>query len=325
MSTPAGDPAGVSVPRDHRLAEAGVLLVTLVWAANFIVVKAANQEIPPVAFALARFGLAAAVLIVALRLREGSVAPPKGDALAIVGLGAIGFGLYQVIWSIALQSIPAGDSALIIAATPVLTALLAVVAGSDVLTRMKLAGGITSFAGVAIVVLAGPGIGLGLGGSAGTAVLVGDLLTLGAALCWSVYTAFGAAHLRRHSPLRTTAWAMVGGCLVLAGPGLWQAAGADWSHVSMGAVAGYFYAAIFAAGLANVLVFRAIALLGPTRITAYQFLVPFLAVVLGAAFLGEPIRTAQVLGGLVIVAGVALTRTPRGLDLVSWIAERLPS
>jgi drug/metabolite transporter (DMT)-like permease len=309
----------------HRVAEVGVLFVTLIWAANFIVVKAANHEIPPVAFAFARFSLAAAMLLVALRWREGSAAPPKGDALVIVGLGAIGFGIYQVIWSIALQWIPAGDSALIIAATPVLTALLAVVAGSDVLTRQKLAGGITSFAGVAIVVLAGPGLGLFGGTGASSAVLVGDLLTLGAALCWSIYTAFGSTHLRRHSPLRTTAWAMVGGCLVLAGPGLWQAAGADWSHVSLGAVGGFLYASIFAAGVANVLVFRAIQLLGPTRITAYQFLVPFIAVVLGAALLGEPIRAAQLLGGLVIVAGVALTRAPRGFDVAAWIAERLPS
>jgi len=308
------------------MAEAGVIFVTLVWAANFIVVKAANHEIPPVTFALGRFSLAAVVLLVALRLREGSAAPPKGDALAIVGLGAIGFGIYQVIWSIALQSIPAGDSALLIAATPVLTSLLAVVAGSDVLTRLKLAGGVISFTGVSIVVLAGPGLALGLGGgAAGGAVLVGDLLTLGAAFCWSIYTAFVSTHLRRHSPLRITAWAMVGGCLVLAGPGLWQAIGADWSHVSVGAIGGFFYASIFAAGVANVLVFRAIRLLGPTRITAYQFLVPFIAVVLGAAFLGEPIRTAQLLGGLVIVAGVALTRAPRSFDVVSWIGERLPS
>src|SRR4051794_29681873 len=114
-----------------------------------------------------------------------------------MGLGALGFGVYQVIWSTALQSIPAGDSALIIAATPVLTALLAVVAGSDVLTRLKLVGGLISFVGVGIVIAAGPDF-AGLGASG--AVLLGDGLTLTAALCWSIYTAFAAPHLRRHSP-----------------------------------------------------------------------------------------------------------------------------
>jgi drug/metabolite transporter (DMT)-like permease len=284
------------------------------------VVKAANHEIPPVTFALLRFGLAAIVLLVALRLREGSWRPPRGDVLAVMGLGALGFGVYQVIWSTALQSIPAGDSALLIAATPVLTALLAVVAGSDVLTRVKLAGGLISFVGVAIVIASGSGF-AGLGAS--SAVLIGDGLTLLAALCWSVYTAFGAPFLRHHSPLQMTAWAMVGGCLVLLLPGLWEATSASWGTVSPGAWGGFLYSALLPAGLANVLVFHAIRLLGPTRITAYQFLVPFIAVVLGAVFIGEPIRTAQVAGGAVIVAGVALTRA-RSIDVGGWLRELLP-
>ena len=95
-----------------------MLLVMVAWAANFIVVKAANEQIPPVTFAFMRFGLAAATLLIALRWREGSFGWPGRDALAILGLGALGFGVYQFLWSIALQDIPAGDSALLIAATP---------------------------------------------------------------------------------------------------------------------------------------------------------------------------------------------------------------
>ena len=57
-----------------------------------------------------------------------------------------GFGVYQILWTTGLQTVPAGDSALIIAATPVLVALIAVVAGTDVLTPVKLAGVLVSFA-----------------------------------------------------------------------------------------------------------------------------------------------------------------------------------
>ena len=64
----------------------------------------------------------------------------------------------------------------------------------------------------------------------------------------------------------------------------------------------------FAAGIANVFVFNAIRLVGPTRVTSTQFLVPAGAVVLGAIFLNEPIRPVQVVGGGIIIAGVALTR-----------------
>ncbi|MEO8273900.1 MAG: DMT family transporter, partial [Chloroflexota bacterium] len=252
-----------------------MLLVMVAWAANFIIVKSANEQIPPVTFAFMRFGTAALTLLIAVRWREGSFGWPGRDAWAIMGLGALGFGIYQIMWSIALQEIPAGDSALLIAATPVFTALLAVVSRADVLTRAKLFGSLVSFAGVGVIVASGPGLTVG-------GAILGDALTLAAAVCWSIYTAFGAPILRRHSPLRTTAWAMVGGSLVLAIPGIAQGTNVAWGAVDASAWAGLAFSAFIPAGLANVLVFSAIRLLGPTRITAYQFLVPFIAVLLGA-------------------------------------------
>jgi len=290
-------------------------VVMAFWAANFIVVKAANQQIPPVTFAFLRFGLAALTLLVVLRWREGRLGLPRRDVVPIVGLGALGFGVYQILWSVALQDIPAGDSALLIATTPVITALLAVVSGADVLTRTKLLGSLVSFAGVAVIVSAAHGITLG-------SAIVGDALTLIAAVCWSVYTAFGAPILRRHSPLRTTAWAMVGGSLVLLLPGAYQAIDVDWAGVTADAWAGLLFSAFIPAGIANVVVFNAIRLLGPTRITAYQFLVPFMAVVMGAAFLAEPIRIDQLLGGIVIILGVAIARVDRVTAFGGWLRPR---
>jgi drug/metabolite transporter (DMT)-like permease len=80
--------------------------------------------------------------------------------------------------------------------------------------------------------------------------------------------------------------------------------------VTLAAVAGLVYSGALAAGTANVLVFNAIRLVGPSRVTVSQFLVPAGAVLLGAVFLSEPVGLAQVLGGAVIVLGVWLTRRP---------------
>ena len=222
--------------------------------------------------------------------------------MPIALLGVVGFGLYQTIWATALRTIPAGDSALLIAATPILTALIAVVAGSDILTRRKLAGAVVSFGGVGIVVIVGQGIRLG-------EALGGDLLTLAAAACWALYASFGAPILRRQSALRTTTWAIIAGAIFLAPLGLLEARGNDWSLVPGAAWLGLGFSAIFPAGVANVVVFHGMGLLGPTRITAYQFLVPFFAVIMGAIFLGDPILAGQLVGGAVIVAGVVLARS----------------
>lgn len=296
-----------------------MLVVMAFWAANFIVVKAANEQIPPITFAFLRFGIAGLTLLLALRWREGSLALPRRDVLPILGLGALGFGVYQIMWATALQGIPAGDSALLVAATPVITALLAAYIGADVLTRTKLAGSLVSFGGVAIIVAAGPGLSFGGG------ALVGDLLTIAATVCWSIYTAFGSPILRRNSALRTTAWAMVGGMLVLAAPAVVQALGVDWGTVRAEAWGGLAFSAFLPAALANVVVFSAIRLLGPTRIAALQFLVPFIAVLLAAVFLAEPVRVEQLLGGIVIVVGVAIARTDRVTAFGGWLRDRIPT
>jgi drug/metabolite transporter (DMT)-like permease len=291
----------LATPSDRRLAEVGVLLVMLLWGANFIVIKSAVMVMPPIGFTFLRFLLASSTLFVLLRWREGSVGLPRRDLIAMLALGALGFGAYQMLWTTGLTTVAAGDSALIIAATPVLVALLAVVARSDVLTPVKLAGVLVSFAGVAIVIASGPG--LSIGGS-----LFGEIITLLAAVFWSIYTAFGAPYLRRISPLRATAWATAAGTAILAPVALIQLAQVDRSVFTWEVGGAILYAGFLAAGLSNVIVQNGVKVIGPTRTAAFQFLVPVLAVVMAALFLAEPIRPGQVVGGAVIIGGVVLTR-----------------
>ena len=300
--TPAGSPAGVSVSgSERRLAEVGVLVVMALWAANFIVVKSAVGVLPPVGFTFLRFVIASVTLLALLRWREGSIGLPRRDFLAICGLGALGFGVYQILWTTGLTTVAAGDSALIIASTPVLVAILAVAARSDVLTPAKLIGAIVSFVGVGAVIASGPG--LTLGRSIG-----GEALTLLGAGCWSFYMAFGAPYLGRYSPLRATAWATVAGTFVLAPIATAQLTTVSADAFTPGVLGAVLYSGFLAAGVSNVVVQNGIRVVGPTRTAAYQFLVPALAVLLAAAFLAEPIRPGQIVGGLVIVAGVLITR-----------------
>jgi drug/metabolite transporter (DMT)-like permease len=288
-------------PSERRIAELAVLGVMVVWAGNFIVVKSAVAVLPPVGFTFLRFLIASATLLLLLRWREGSIGLPRRDLLAICALGAIGFGLYQILWTTGLTTVPAGDSALLIASTPVLVAILAVAARSDVLTPAKLVGAIVSFVGVGAVIASGPGLSLG-------ASLGGEALTLLGAGCWSFYMAFGAPFLGRYTPLRATAWATVAGTIVLAPIAASQLATVSTFELTPGVLGAVLYSGFLAAGISNVVVQNGIRVVGPTRTAAYQFLVPALAVVLAAIFLAEPIRPGQVVGGLVIIAGVLITR-----------------
>ena len=278
----------------------------VVWAANFIVVKDALSVLPPVGFTMLRYGLASIALLAILRWTEGTISLPRPDTIRILVLGGLGFGLYQILWTTGLTTIPAGDSALIIASTPVLVAVLAVAAGTDTLTPMKFTGAALSFLGVVVVI--GAGVGISMSGST-----VGSVLTLAAAACWATYTALAATILRTRSPLVLTTWATIGGTIVLIPPGLYQLAapgalGPEQADQIVPIILAITYSGVLAAAFANVIVFNGVRLLGPTRVITLQSFVPAMAVVLAYVFLGEPIRPAQVIGGLIIVLGVALTR-----------------
>ncbi len=309
-TTPAADAAGVvavsSTAAQHRWAEAGTIAMMAVWAGNFIVVKSAIGILPPVGFTFIRFVLAGVVLLAMCLAREGSVRLPRRDLVPIAALGALGFGAYQMLWTTALQDTAAGTSSLIVASTPIFTMVIAAAVGSDTFTRNRGLGALLGFGGVALVI--GAGSGLAFDGR-----LLGELMTLLAALLWAAYMAFGAPFLRRHSPLRTSAWAIVAGSVVLAPVGLLQLSTVDVSVVTVGVVGAIVYSGVLAAAIANVIVFRGVQLLGPTRIANLQFLVPAMAVALAAVFLGEPIQPAQVVGGTVIVLGILVARSDRGM------------
>jgi drug/metabolite transporter (DMT)-like permease len=283
------------------MAEVAVLCVMFVWGANVVAVKAAIADVPPVLFAFARFGAAFLVLLVFLKWREGSVSLPCRDAVAIALLGLAGFGLYQDLWASALGQTTASNSALITAATPVSTMLIAAAVGSDTLSRAKLVGATISLAGAVGVV--GATHGFGFTGASG-----GDLMTFAATVCWACYVAFGAPVLRRHSPLRTATWAIGFGCLGMLPLAAIQLQQFEPSHVSLGTVGLFAFCALLPAAAANVVVFAAIKVLVPTRVMLFQFLVPAFAVIMAAIFLGESIVVGQVIGGIVIVVGILAAR-----------------
>jgi drug/metabolite transporter (DMT)-like permease len=288
-------------PRTFVVAEIAVLLVMLTWGLNFVAVKLVLADLPPIVFAFTRFSAAFVVMLAVLRWREGSVGLPRRDVLPLLLLGLIGFGLYQDLWASALSMTTASNSSLITAATPVSTMLIAAAIGSDTLSRAKVIGAAIAFCGAAAVVLATHGLGFS-GASAG------DLMTFGATICWAIYVAFGSPVLRRHSPLRTATWAIGFGCLGMLPLALWQAASFDASRIDGQTVALFLYCTLLAAAAANVVMFEAVKVLGPTRAVFFQFLIPAFAVVAAAIFLSESIVIGQVAGGAVIVTGILISR-----------------
>jgi drug/metabolite transporter (DMT)-like permease len=155
----------------------------------------------------------------------------------------------------------------------------------------------------ALVVTAGSDGALSLGSS-----IAGDLITLAAAVVWAFYTSLAARLMRRMTPLQLTggrspvdarSW-----CRPRSGrPRCRRPSRSIWR-----VVAAIVYSGTLAAGVANILISRGVLVLGPTRVTVLQYGVPGTGRRLRGDLPGRAVRPGQLLGGVVIILGVVITR-----------------
>jgi drug/metabolite transporter (DMT)-like permease len=158
-----------------------------------------------------------------------------------------------------------------------------------------------------VLVVFGSGEALGLDGSS----FRGDILIIGAALTWSLYTVGSRGMVQKYGPIPVTAWTLWIGCIGLVAIGIPSLAGLPLRNVPTMAWAGVAYSGILAIGLAYILWYRGVEKIGSSRTAAYANLTPVIALVVAWAWLGEAPRVLQIAGAAVILVGLYLARLGR--------------
>lgn len=286
--------------KPEYLAELLLGLVVCIWGANFIVMKSVFREFPPLAFNAVRMTLAALVLGALWMLCEREKKMPWHDWLKLWGVGLLGNALYQILFVIGLNLTTSGISSLLIGTIPIWAALFARALGWEKVTTRTWLGIFMAFMGIALVTL-------GSASSGGTFVqtaLVGNGLTLLAAICWAGYTVLSKRLLERYSALRVSA---VG--LLLGVWGLWPFAVADllalsWRSVSPFVWGSLFYTSCFSIALAYLIWSYSIQRLGAARTAIFNNVVPVVTFALAFIVLHEPITWLQIVGSAIVLTGV---------------------
>ncbi|MEV5878202.1 DMT family transporter [Streptomyces sp. NPDC052101] len=283
--------------REQLLAAGAACVSVVLWASAFVAIRSAGQAYSPGALALGRLLAGAVTLAVIWAIRREGL-PPRGAWPGILVSGVLWFGLYMVVLNWGEQQVDAGTAALVVNVGPLLIALLGARLLGDPMPPRLLAGMAVSFAGAVTV-------GLSMSGGGGS--VLGVALCLLAAVAYAGGVVAQKPALGRASALQVTTFGcLVGavGCLPFAGQLAHQSA-----HAPLSATLSMAYLGVFPTALAFTTWAYALARTTASRMGATTYAVPALVVLMSWLVLGEVPGVLTLAGGVLCLAGVAVSRS----------------
>lgn len=284
------------------LTDLTLVMVALIWGVNFPIVKFGTSLVDPLAYNGIRVALAAVLLTVIVTIGRAPF-PARRTIGALLALGVLGNGVYQLLFVEGIARTRASDAALFIAASPAFIALIGRMRGVERISARAAIGIALSIIGIALVVLGTAT------GAAGHASVLGDALVLAGSLSWALYTVLLKPYTHEVSGMQLSAFTMVGGAIPLFAVAWPAIASAPWRSVPALGWAAVAYSGVFALVVAYYFWYRGVRVIGPTRTAMYSNLQPVIAVLVAWPMLGETPTPWQIVGAVCIIGGLLLTRT----------------
>jgi drug/metabolite transporter (DMT)-like permease len=294
-----GRPPGIDAAARRRawLAVAAMLAAVTLWGPSFVATKVALRDLPPLTVAFLRFLVAFCVLYTMWRLSPEATRLDRATHQRLFAGGLLGVAGYFILENLGVQRTTAGDAALLMAAIPVIALLAEALWLKQPVSLKRGAGIAVSFAGVFLLI----GRAHATGGSNRVA---GDLLVVAAAFLWAAYSLRGKT-VTQVPKLTVVTYEAIYGTLLLAPFAV--AESPQWRPVPPGSALAVAYLGVMCSAVTYLLYNYALKTLAASQVTAFLNLVPVAGAAAAALLLGEHLQPAQLLGGAIILAGVAIT------------------
>jgi drug/metabolite transporter (DMT)-like permease len=281
------------------LALAAAFATVCFWASAFVGIRDAGHHVSPGALTFGRV-FVASVALSALTLARRDPMPAREDLPRIALFGLLWLGAYNVLLNAAERQVDAGTAAMLVNVAPVLIAILAGFFLGEGFPRNLFTGCAIAFAGAVLI---------GIGTSThGLDSAVGGALCLAAAVCYAAGVVVQKPLLVNNAGLTVTCLA----CLVVAvasvpfAPSLAR----EIANAPASAVVWTAYLGLVPTAVGFTTWAYALKRTSAGRMGAFTYLVPPLAVLLGWLVLSESPPPLALAGGVLCLAGVAITRRP---------------
>jgi drug/metabolite transporter (DMT)-like permease len=274
-----------------------IVVTVLAWASAFLVIRGVAPHFSGGALALGRL-LVGAVLLSVLVIGRRWVRPTRGEWALLLVFGIAWFGAYNVALNTAEQTLDAGTSAMIVNIGPILIALGAGIFLGEGIPRWLVIGASVAFAGVVL-------IGFGMGAS-GFSDIAGMLWALLAAVTYAIGVLCQKQTLRRVPAAQVTWMGCVIGVIACV-PFAWQLV-PELAEAPATSILGMVYLGAVPTALAFSTWAYALSRMPAGQLGVTPYVVPAIVIVFGFVFFGEAPGVLAIVGGVLALIGVALSR-----------------
>ena len=280
--------------------------VYLFWGSTYGAIHIAGEQLPVPVVSATR-SLISALLIGTICLLSGKgLRVPKGEAWKLVLVGLLFMSCNNMLLTWGEKMVPSGFASLIVSTMPIMIALIEMVMpGGDALNKRGWAGTLLGTLGIGVLVWPSLHAAHGATSVAGSRMLLGVGVLLGAALAFAVGSVLSRRFHFTADTFVATGWqigaAGIFNALVAVGSGGLHRA--VWTWTGLGAIV---YLSIFGSLVGLVAFTYLLQNVAVTKVSTYAFVNPMIAVLLGVLFLHEHLAKTEVAGMGVIVCAVAM-------------------
>ncbi|WP_309666854.1 DMT family transporter [Tabrizicola sp.] len=284
---------------DFRAILMGVTFA-LMWSSAFATARIIVAHAPPLAALSLRFAISGLIAVVVARWLGQSWRLSGPQARSVLVFGLCQNALYLGLNFVAMQWVEASLAAIIAASMPLIVALLGWAFLGQRVPALGVTGLITGMAGVALI------MGTRLSGGADA---TGIVLCIGGAIALSVATLTVRAATAGGNLLMIVGLQMLVGAVVLGVVSAFtETLLVSWSAAL---IAAFAYQLLIPGLAATLLWFSLVGRIGAVRASTFHFLNPFFGVAIAALLLGERIGALDVLGVVVVMAGILAVQVSR--------------
>jgi drug/metabolite transporter (DMT)-like permease len=271
-----------------------------IWGGMYVVSDVVLHTIPPFTLLTLRLIIGAAILAAILLLRQHQLMLPRQDAMRLLGVGLVGFGISLGAQFVGTKLATAINGAVVTSASPAFILLFAWLILREPLNLIRI--GSVALASVGVLIV------LDLSNfDLSSQTFVGNLSLTIAALTWGAYSVLVRRFSAHYSTLVISFYALAGGLLLSVPTTGLELASQPVGTITFGVIIGILYLGVISTALAMFLWNRAFALVEASLASLFFFAQPLVGVLLATALLHQPITPRLLFGGLLIIGGVALS------------------